>query len=173
MERLSLEIEEHCVQSAEHACRELAKHLDNPEIGPEMIQHIQLLQRLFRDFMDEIGPSGGDWDRHYRPMATDHLSMALGRLRALVGAQIGKMAAKYDLEVADELASTVPDQAGWFFEKPKMCQKALRGSDAKSMHLLWLTLAALLNAGGDDRELIADLDTLIAQDPLGSESSDH
>lgn len=27
------------------------------------------------------------------------------------------MAAKYELEVSDELATIVPDQAGWFFER--------------------------------------------------------
>lgn len=113
----SLEIEEQCVGSADHARKELGKHLDNPEIGPEMIRHVRLLQRLFRDFMDEVGPSGGDWDRHYRPMGTDPLSMALGRLRGLVGVQIGELAAEYGLDVSEELASIVPDQAGWFFER--------------------------------------------------------
>jgi hypothetical protein len=113
----SLELEEHCVGSADHARKELAKHLDNPEIGPEMIRHVQLLQCLFRDFMDEVGPSGGDWDRHYRLMGTDPLSMALGRLRALAGVQIGELAAEYELDVSEELASIVPDQAGWFFER--------------------------------------------------------
>lgn len=113
----SLEIEEECVGSADYIRKELGKHLDNPEIGPEMIRRVQLLQRLFRDFMDEVGPSCGDWDRHYRPMGTDPLSMALGRLRGLVGIQIGELAAEYDLDVSEDLASIVPDQAGWFFEK--------------------------------------------------------
>jgi hypothetical protein len=113
----SLEIEEHCVSSADHARKELGKHLDNPEIGQEMIRHVQLLQRLFRDFMDEVGPGRGDWDRYYRSMGTDPLSMALGRLRGLVGVQVGEMAAEYGLDVSEELASIVPDQAGWFFER--------------------------------------------------------
>ena len=76
-----------------------------------------LLQRLFRDFMDEIGPGDGGWDRHYRPMATDPLSIALGRLRGLVGVQIGELAAEFDLDVSEELSSIVPAQAGWFFER--------------------------------------------------------
>lgn len=113
----SMEIEEHCVKSAGHVRRELGKHLDNPEIGPEMIRRVQLLQRLFRDFMDEVGPYGDDWDRHWRSMGTDPLSMALGRLRGLVGVQVGEIAAEYGLDVSEELASIVPDQAGWFFER--------------------------------------------------------
>ena len=42
--------------------------------------------------------------------------MALGRLRALVGVQVGELAALYDLDVDDDLATIVPDQNGWFFE---------------------------------------------------------
>lgn len=42
--------------------------------------------------------------------------MALGRLRGLVGIQIGELAADYNLDVSKELATIVPDQAGWFFE---------------------------------------------------------
>lgn len=113
----SLEIEEQCVQSATLARQELGKHLDNPEISSELARRVQLIQRLFRDFMDEVGPTGGDWDRHYRPMGTDPLSVALGRLRGLVGVQIGELAAEYDLDVSEDLATIVPDQAGWFFER--------------------------------------------------------
>lgn len=113
----SVEIEEHCVGSADHTRKELAKLLDNPEIGPEMIRRVQLFQKLFRDFVDEIGPSDDDWDRRYRSMGTDPLSMALGRLHGLAGIQIGELAAEYGLEVSEELASIVPDQAGWFFER--------------------------------------------------------
>lgn len=113
----SMEIEEHCVSSADHVRKQLAVHLDNPEIGAELARRVQLLQRLFRDFMGEVGPAGGDWDRNWRPMGTDPLSMALGRLRGLVGVQVGDLAAQYDLDVSDELAAIVPDQAGWFFER--------------------------------------------------------
>lgn len=113
----SLEIEEHCLSSADHARKELGKHLDNPEVGGDMSRRLQLLQRLFRDFMDEVGPGGGEWDRHYRPMGTDPLSMSLDRLRGLIGVQIRELAAEFDLDVPMELATIVPDQTGWFFER--------------------------------------------------------
>lgn len=51
-------------------------------------------------------------------------------------------------------------------KKPKLYKKNLRDSDEKAMYVAWLTLASFLKAGGGDRELIADLDSLIAQDPL-------
>lgn len=43
--------------------------------------------------------------------------MALGRLRGLVGVQVGELAAEYDLDITEDLATIVPDQAGWFFER--------------------------------------------------------
>lgn len=113
----SLEIEEQCVASADHARARLGVILDNPEIGAELARRVKLLQRLFRDFMGEVGPAGGNGDRSLRPMGTDPLSMALGRLRGLVGVQVGDLAARFDLDVSDELAAIVPDQAGWFFER--------------------------------------------------------
>ena len=113
----SLEIEEHCVTSANNVRQQLGEHLNNPEISTHLAERLQLLQRLFRDFVDDIGPSGGDWDRPWRPIGTDPLSMALGRLRGLVGIQIGELVADYNLDVSEELATIVPDQAGWFFER--------------------------------------------------------
>lgn len=67
----SAEIEEHCVTSASRTRDQIGVHLDHPEIGTELAQRLQLLQRLFRDFMDKVGPAGGDWDRNWRPMGTD------------------------------------------------------------------------------------------------------
>lgn len=62
-----MEIEEHCVTSADHVRKQLAVHLDNPEIGVERARRVQLLQSLFGDFLGEVGPAGGDWDRSWRP----------------------------------------------------------------------------------------------------------
>lgn len=110
----SMEIEEHCVTAANTVRAGIGSHLDNPEISSELARQLRLLQRLFRDFVDEVGPAGEGG--HVRYYATDPLSIALGRLRGLVGIQVGELAAKYELEVSDELATIVPDQAGWFFE---------------------------------------------------------
>lgn len=113
----SLEIEEHCVRSANQVREELGKHLNHPDIGPELADRIREMQRTFRDFVDQVGPTGDDWHRDRHPMGTDPLSVALGRLRALVGGQVGYLAALYDLDVSEELATVVPDEAGWFFTR--------------------------------------------------------
>lgn len=51
-------------------------------------------------------------------------------------------------------------------KKPKVYEKVSRDADSKSMYVLWLTLASFLRSGGGDRELIHDLDALLARDPL-------
>jgi Abi-like protein len=51
-------------------------------------------------------------------------------------------------------------------KKPKVYERVSRDADAKSMYVLWLTLASFLRAGGGDRELIEDLNALISRDPL-------
>lgn len=111
----SREIEEHCVESAIQLRRQLGEHLNTRGISTELAKRIQLIQRLLRSFIDELGD---DPHMHYRMAAgTDPLSVALGRLRALVGVQVGDLAASYGLDVPDDLATIVPDEQGWFFER--------------------------------------------------------
>lgn len=113
----SMEIEEHCVASANKVREALGTHLDHPDIGDDLARRLRLLQRLFRDFVDEVGPGCDDgFGRHRWGMGTDPLSVALGRLRGLIGVQVGELAALYDLDVTEELSMIVPDQDGWFFE---------------------------------------------------------
>lgn len=114
----SLEIEERCARSATQARQDLARHMENPEISDDLATRVRALQALFRAFMDDLDRSGIDEsvDRH-RGYGTDPLSMALGRLRALIGVKIGELAALYDLQVSDDLATIVPDEDGWFFER--------------------------------------------------------
>ncbi len=114
----SVEIEEQCVASARHTRTELTELLNNPDIGPELEQKIKAIRQAFRNFMDEIGHDA-PWGhpRRYRSMGTDPLSVALGRLRGVVGVQLGEIAALWDVKISDELASIVPDGAGWFFAR--------------------------------------------------------
>lgn len=115
----SLEIEEHCVHSADHARHQLTALLSSPEISPRLAPHVSAIRAAFREFMDEVGDDyEHDYRRHrYSGDQTDTLSLALGRLRALLGVKIGEIASTWNVDVPDNLATIVPDQAGWFFEK--------------------------------------------------------
>lgn len=113
----SREIEEHCVRSAEQARRDIGVLIDNPEISKDLAKQLKAMRTLFRTFMDDVG-SDDPWGRHHRPScATDPLSLALGRLRAMVGLHIADLASRFDLEISDDLASIVPNEGDWFFER--------------------------------------------------------
>lgn len=49
---------------------------------------------------------------------------------------------------------------------PKVYAKQGRGVDPKAMYVSWLTLASFLRESGHDKQLLDDLDALIATDPL-------
>ena len=115
----SSEIEEHCIKSSIEVRRELGVHLDNPNISDHLADQLRLLQRLFRSFIDELDPRDLDpWGgtRHHY-MGTDPMSTALGRLRGLVGVQLGTLASHYDLDLGEDLATIVPAEEWWFFER--------------------------------------------------------
>jgi hypothetical protein len=112
----SLEIQEQCVESASTVRKKLGEHMDNPEIGELLADRLAVLQRHFRDFMTEVGSDDDRWRRHSSPIATDPFSEALGRLRALVGVELGGLAAYFDVPVPDQLAVIVPGGGGWFWE---------------------------------------------------------
>lgn len=114
----SREVEEHCVNSATQVRRDLGVLLDNPEISRYLAQRVSLIQGLFRSFVDDLDGEGVDsWRHRWNSAGTDPLSMALGRLRGLVGVQVGALASDYDLVVPDDLAQIIPDEIGWFFER--------------------------------------------------------
>ncbi len=90
------------------------------QVGADRPTHQLGLEVRLRNgyFVDELRPYGGD-PRHHRwgSVGTDPLSMALGRLRGLVGVQIGALASEFDLDVGEDLALIIPDDHGWFFER--------------------------------------------------------
>ena len=112
----SLEIEEHCFRSADIARQQIGQFLDNPEISAGLTAKMKAIQRAFRDFMDGAGDDQ-QWGHRYAGTGTDRLSVALGTLRGLVGVQLGELAALYEVDVAGDLATVVPDGSGWFFER--------------------------------------------------------
>jgi len=115
----SQEIEEHCVNSASEARRQLGVLLDSPEIGSEVSGRARAIQAAFRAFMDEVGPDDGEEWHRWRGAGTDRLSVALGRLRGVVGLLVGEIASTYRLDVSEDLATIVPDLDGWFFERDR------------------------------------------------------
>ena len=117
----TLEVEEHCVESAAETRRQLGAVLDSPEITDHLHQRVRALQAAFRAFMDEVGPHDDLHGHHRGSYGTDPLSVGLGRLRGVVGLLVGELASTYELEITDDLASIVPDLDGWFFTSVESC----------------------------------------------------
>jgi hypothetical protein len=113
---LRYEVPEECIQSASVTRDRLSELMNHPEIGAGLEQQLKAMQRALRDFMTSSRRYHDDWPR-WSTIGPDEFSVALGELRAIVGLTVGTLAAEYDLEVADELATIVPDEAAWFFER--------------------------------------------------------
>lgn len=107
------EIPDQCIASAKETRDALTAQIENPEIGEKLASLLKEIRGYLRDFMtySPVGASG------YRSISdSDAFAVALGRLRALVGERLAIIAATYDLEVEDELASIIPSSDAWFFE---------------------------------------------------------
>lgn len=111
-----LEVGERCCRSGDTARAQIGSLLDNPEISSKLADKLKAIQRAFRQFMDDAGDDDRRHHHRYGGEITEPLSLALGTLRAQIGVQIGELAAIYDVDVAGELTSIVPDGPGWFFE---------------------------------------------------------
>lgn len=108
------EVPSDCASSASKVRDQLTDLLNNPEIGDGLARQLKAMQRLFRDFMNACARDGMPEPRSWGP---DTFSVALGELRTKVGFHVGELAARYDLDVSDELSRIVPDEDGWFFER--------------------------------------------------------
>lgn len=112
----SRELEEDCVRSASEIRHALGDLIDSPDASPDLIRQLKVCQSAFREFMDACGGTDPRRHRHFGT-GTDPLSISLGRLRGLIGVQVGELKQKYRLDISDELATIVPDENGWFFEE--------------------------------------------------------
>jgi hypothetical protein len=106
----------HCVESVlkirEYLTTELAAA---PESG-ELAQHLPALRGACRKFLNTVTPllEHPTWlpsAAHAGHYATWVFYSALGELRAQFGIHIALIAAKFNLDVEDELASIFPEEA--------------------------------------------------------------
>lgn len=106
------EVPHECIESARQTRESLTALIASPDISPGLSLEVKLLRAYFRTFMD----TRDDHGRRYH-MGSEPISLALGELRAKVGQVVGDLAARFDLEVEDELGSIVPVERGGFFDR--------------------------------------------------------
>lgn len=105
------EAPDYAIMSADRARRELGAILSDPDLSPHMEEIARAMQAAFRDFMDAHPHPG------YHHWGMDEFVVALGELRATVGALVGELSNDYGVSVNDDLASSVPNPNDFFFQR--------------------------------------------------------
>ena len=84
-------------------------------IAGELEQSLRAMRSACREFLDQVGmkgeeiwlPTGGPL-RNRNGMDDFQFNQALGKLRGLFGLHVGAIAAKFELDIEDELATILP-----------------------------------------------------------------
>jgi hypothetical protein len=103
-----------CVESVLAVRRMLSEEIGNLHADDPLVQHLDAMRAACRRFLDRVRAKSGDQDRRlwapYREIDHDDvlLVMGLGELRAVMGVQIGLIAAAFDLDVPDTLIEILP-----------------------------------------------------------------
>lgn len=110
-----VEVADHVVMSIVDIRRFLTDVISQGEIVDELEHSLRFLRAACREFLDSIGIQGEEiWVppvnrlRNASGMDDFQFNQALGKLRGLFGLQVGAIAAKFDLDVEDGLATILP-----------------------------------------------------------------
>lgn len=102
---------DYTIMSADRARRELGAILAEPDLSPRMEEIARAMQAAFRAFMDtHPNPQRSPWGE-------ESFTLALGELRATVGALVGELSNDYGVSVNDDLAASVPNPNDFFFQR--------------------------------------------------------
>ena len=93
------EVPNHCIQSVIEIRKFLTDELQDLPVRSKLTKHLKAMRASCRKFLDAL-PSG-------RAPQIIFLT-ALGELRAILGLHLATIAAQYELDVEDDLASIFP-----------------------------------------------------------------
>ncbi|QIJ63773.1 hypothetical protein [Streptomyces sp. JB150] len=81
-----------------------------PDTGDDLAENLKAMRAACRRFLNAVGP---DHSGHVLgPHESATFGAALGELRAVFGIQLGVIAARYKLELSEELATLLPASDG-------------------------------------------------------------
>ncbi|MPY57131.1 DUF6650 family protein [Streptomyces spongiae] len=104
---IAVEAREHCVASVQEIRETLTQILMEPDTGDSLTESLRAMRAACRRFLNTVGPDHAGWDRDHIDDAT--FGAALGELRAVFGIQIGIIAARYKIDLPEELETILPD----------------------------------------------------------------
>lgn len=109
------EHQDRCAASASYMREYIGTLLRSPGLSRELKAELKMMRGHFRAFMSDLTDAGLDRPGLVDPVA---LGRVVGWLRKPVGDQVGLLAAQYDIQISNELATIVPNQNDWFFQRP-------------------------------------------------------
>ena len=95
-----------CVVSVQEIRETLTRILMEPETGDELAGSLRAMRAACRRFLDIASPDDAGWTPDHIDDAT--FGAALGGLRAVFGIQVGIVAARYGIDLPEELAAILP-----------------------------------------------------------------
>ncbi|MEW2395859.1 DUF6650 family protein [Streptomyces sp. NPDC046862] len=102
----AVEDPDHCVASVLQMRETLTQILMEPDTGDDLAENLKAMRAACRRFLDAAGPNhSGHFGDRFESAA---FGAALGELRAVFGIQLGVIAARYKLELSEELAGILP-----------------------------------------------------------------
>ena len=102
-----VEDEQHCVQSALQIRSFLTEQIMKAKPGKELEEALRRMRAACRRFLEAAGPRGEHfW--HHPGYGHDPFFIALGELRASIGAQLTLVLSQYPMRLERELASILP-----------------------------------------------------------------
>lgn len=123
------EVEEYCIRSVLDIRRFLTEVLGEGGLADDLVDHLRAMRAAGRRFLDRLqidpnlDPSAAAaeiwtpgmryrrWDPYDDRNGGRPLPEALGELRATFGIHVGQIAAKYGIDLEDDLASILPAEA--------------------------------------------------------------
>ncbi|MFJ9310838.1 DUF6650 family protein [Streptomyces cyaneofuscatus] len=96
----------HCVASVLQIRETLTQILMEPDAGDELAENLKAMRAACRRFLNAAGPNhSGDVHNRFESAT---FGAALGELRAVFGIQLGVIAARYKIELSEDLESILP-----------------------------------------------------------------
>ncbi|MER6525219.1 DUF6650 family protein [Streptomyces sp. NPDC001508] len=103
---IAVEEREHCLASVQEIRETLTQILMEPETGDELAESLRAMRAACRRFLNIVGSDHSGWNHDHIDDAT--FGAALGELRAVFGIQIGIIAARYKIDLPEELVAILP-----------------------------------------------------------------
>ncbi len=107
-----LEVREHCVRSVMDIRRFLTAEIGKLGSGPELRASLRAMRTACRKFLDCVGADTEErtilYANHHGHWASWKFYSALGEMRGVFGVHLARVAAQFELDIEDGLASILP-----------------------------------------------------------------